>query len=114
MSRHLRLGEHGEGVAVLYLKKLGYHILEQNKRYPLGEIDILARDGQTLVIVEVKTGRTGQFGYAYERVGSQKQHKLRQLARRLSQDYPNAALRIDLMNVDEHDRVLHWQSAVEA
>lgn len=97
-----------------YLQSLGYRILERNKRYPVGEIDILAKDGGTIVIVEVKAGRTGEFGYALERVGPNKQHKLRQLASRLSQDYPRAVLRIDIVNVDPNsDEVIHLISAVE-
>lgn len=109
------LGQSGEDRAVVFLQSLGYQILERNKRYPVGEIDILAKDRATLVIVEVKAGRTGQFGYAVERVGPNKQHKLRQLARRLSQDFPRAPLRIDLINVDPNSReVLHYLNAIEA
>ncbi len=105
------LGNTGEDRAAEYLSRLGYDILERNKRYPLGEIDIVARDGEVLVLVEVKAGRTGKFGYAIERVGYQKQRKLRQLAARFSQDYPAAQLRIDLVNVDGDD-VLHIPNAI--
>lgn len=115
MADHLDLGRQGEDRAAEYLQSIGYRILERNKRYPLGEIDILARDGNTLVIVEVKAGRTGKFGHAFLRVGPQKQHKLRQLAGRLSQDYPKAHLRIDLVNVDTAtDQVLHIPNAVQS
>lgn len=111
---HLELGRSGEDRAAEYLQSIGYRIIERNKRYSIGEIDILARDGQTLVIVEVKAGRTGKFGHAFLRVGPQKQTKLRTLARRLSQDFPTSALRIDLVNVDEAGEVLHLPNAVEA
>ncbi len=113
MADHLQLGRKGEDRAAEYLESIGYTIVARNKRYPLGEIDILARDGYTLVIVEVKAGRTGKFGHAFLRVGPQKQHKLRQLAARLSQDYPQAQLRIDLINIDSAtDEVLHIPNAV--
>ncbi len=109
------LGQSGEDRAVTFLEQLGYRILERNKRYPVGEIDVLAKDGATLVIVEVKAGRTGQYGYAFERVGPDKQHKLRQLAGRLSQDYPRSVLRIDVVNVDtDSGEIIHIPNAVQS
>ena len=114
MTKHLELGRAGEDRAAEYLASIGYQIVERNRRYKLGEIDILARDGTTLVIVEVKAGRTGQFGYAFERVGPHKKHKLRTLARRLSQDFPTSTLRIDLINVDDSGEIIHLKNAVEA
>lgn len=109
------LGQSGEDRAEEYLLSIGYNVLERNKRYPVGEIDILAKDGATIVIVEVKAGRTGNFGYAIERVGPNKQHKLRQLAARLSQDYPRAPLRIDLVNVDpDSGEVIHIPNAIQS
>ena len=50
-----QLGDHGEDLAAAALKKQGYKILERNYVTPLGEIDLIARQGKTLVIVEVKT-----------------------------------------------------------
>jgi len=109
------LGQFGETKAAEYLLKQRYQIIARNLRYEIGEIDILAKDGKSIVIVEVKAGRTGQFGYAIERVGPQKQRKLRQLAGRVSQDYPRSPLRIDLVNVDPGSgELLHIMNAVEA
>lgn len=45
------------------MKKTGYRILEMNYRTKLGEIDIIARDGKTIVFVEVKARRSTQFGH---------------------------------------------------
>jgi len=108
-----QLGASGEDRAAVYLSHLGYEILDRNRRYSFGEIDILARDGKVIVLVEVKTGRTGQFGYAIERVGPKKQRKLRQLASRLEQDYQMATVRIDLVNVDGEEAVTHIKNALE-
>ena len=113
MRAHLEVGQRGENAAVAYVQSLGYKILERNKRYSLGEIDILAQDGETLVVIEVKAGRTGKFGPAYLRVGPEKRNKLRRLAARLSQDYPKMQIRIDVINVDEKGEVLHIPNAVE-
>ena len=49
------MGQRGENVAARYLRNLGYKIIVRNFRCELGEIDIVAKDGKTLVFVEVKT-----------------------------------------------------------
>lgn len=74
----LSVGKFGEELAVKYLKKLGYKIIERNFRIRGGEIDIIARDGNTLVYVEVKTRTSHQFGLPEESVGY---HKLKFLER---------------------------------
>ena len=58
--RRQRTGRFGERLAVTYLRLRGYRILARNLRTPLAEIDILARQREHLVVVEVKT-RHGQF-----------------------------------------------------
>jgi len=67
--RHLRLGTRGEKLAGQFLKRSGYKILYRNFRGRTGgEIDIVCRDGDTLVFVEVKT-RTGEdFGRPFEAI----------------------------------------------
>jgi len=93
-------GNEGEECAALYLKTRGYKILERNLRFPFGEIDILAVDRRTIVIVEVKTVRGGGFGLAQDLVRFKKQQKLKLLARALEQQYPNRTIRIDVIGVD--------------
>lgn len=75
-----QLGEAGEQAAVRLLTGQGYHIVERNWRCRLGEIDIIAKHGEQLVIVEVRTRSTLRFGSGAESVDSRKQQKLRQLA----------------------------------
>jgi putative endonuclease len=75
-----QLGDQGEDLAAAVLKKQGYKILERNYVTPLGEIDLIARQGKTLVVVEVKTRRTLSFGAPQEAVHSGKQGRLRRLA----------------------------------
>jgi len=56
-------GKAGENLACLFLKENRYHIITRNYRKPWGEIDIITRDSQgTLVFVEVKTLKYGNFG----------------------------------------------------
>jgi len=73
-----KLGDLGEKIAVDYLKKQGYQILERNFKKPWGEIDIIAQNNQALIFIEVKTRILLQkeSPYPEESVGSLKQQKL--------------------------------------
>jgi putative transposase len=75
-----QLGDHGEDLAAAALRQQGYKILERNYVTPLGEIDLIARQGKVLVVVEVKTRRGSSFGAPQEAVNSGKQGRLRRLA----------------------------------
>lgn len=82
MNNHLTvLGQSGEEEAARYLRKKGYRILDRNVRFPLGEIDIVARQGGVIRFIEVRT-RRGQEGAlrALESVDSRKQRRLVRLA----------------------------------
>ena len=73
-------GQAGESAAEEYLRRKGYRILARNLRSSLGELDLVAEDGQVLVFVEVKARRTNAFGGAIHAVHHRKQEKLIQLA----------------------------------
>jgi putative endonuclease len=75
-----RTGKIGESIAVKFLKKNGYKILQQNYRCALGEIDIIARDGDVLTFVEVKARRTDQYGGPKWAVTPRKQRKISMVA----------------------------------
>ncbi len=79
-SSHLITGKKGEAFAIEYLKKTGYKLLAKRYRYHRGEIDIIAREGNTLVFIEVKTRKTTEFGYPEESVSPAKQNKLKKTA----------------------------------
>ncbi|MGB4655185.1 MAG: YraN family protein [Bacteroidales bacterium] len=76
MAKHNILGERGEDIAVDYLQQKGYLILFRNWRYKHYEIDIIATDKGTLVIVEVKTRSTSAFGEPEFFVDLKKQNRL--------------------------------------
>jgi len=76
-------GKYGEEHAASLLRQNGYTIIEKNYRQPCGEIDIIAKDGETLVFIEVKTRRTTGFGSPFEAITERKK---RQIAR-TAQDY---------------------------
>jgi putative endonuclease len=80
-KKRLSLGRRGEELACKYLKKAGYKILELNYRGRLGEIDLVAEDGDCLVFVEVKTRSSLDFGHPFESINSRKQQQLIRAAR---------------------------------
>jgi len=73
-------GQEGESAAEQYLRHKGYRIVARNLRSSVGELDLVAEDGQVLVFVEVKARRTDAFGGAIHAVHQRKQEKLIQLA----------------------------------
>ena len=75
-----RLGVSGEALAEDHLRGLGYEIVGRDVRTPLGQLDLVAMDGNTLVFVEVKTRAGHGFGLPQESVDAKKIRKLRQLA----------------------------------
>ncbi|MGE5789459.1 MAG: YraN family protein [Syntrophaceae bacterium] len=73
-------GARGEESAAGFLRVQGYRILERNYRCPLGEVDIIARDGNTVVFVEVKTRTSERFGTPQAAIGPQKQKRMTAIA----------------------------------
>jgi putative endonuclease len=74
------LGRYGEDIATRHLVDSGMVVLARNWRCPRGEIDVVARDGRTLVVCEVKTRRGLDYGTPLEAVTARKMVRLRQLA----------------------------------
>ncbi|BCW84684.1 UPF0102 protein [Paenarthrobacter ureafaciens] len=73
------LGREGESVAAAFLEGQGMQVVDRNWRCGEGEIDIVALDGDTLVIAEVKTRRNVAFGHPFEAVGPEKLARLHRL-----------------------------------
>lgn len=74
------LGQRGEAAAERYLCKLGYKIVARGDRAVLGEIDLVAVDGRTIVFVEVKTRHSHDAGHPADAVDADKQRRLSRLA----------------------------------
>ncbi|HBG47827.1 MAG TPA: YraN family protein [Deltaproteobacteria bacterium] len=72
----IAVGKAGEDEAAGFLERHGYRILERNFRCRYGEIDIIARDGKTIVFVEVKTRGSDRFGPPGASVDGRKQRKM--------------------------------------
>jgi len=111
------LGKKGEEYAVKYLKKLGYLILETNWRVRKLEVDIIAKDGENLVIVEVKARSTNVFGEPEVFVSKKKQSNLIKAAHEFIQQIDfNGETRFDVISILENNGkfiVKHIQNAFE-
>ncbi len=95
------MGLFGEKVAKEYLEKDGYIIYEENFSCPQGEIDIIAREGNVLVFVEVRTRRSLSFGEPFESVNRFKQKRIVKLAQiyLLYKNIGNCNVRFDVVSV---------------
>jgi len=76
----MKLGEKGEEIARKFLKKKGYKLLAENYKTPMGEIDIIAKDGKEIVFIEVKTRESLQFGQPFEAVNYIKRKRITKAA----------------------------------
>jgi archaeal holliday junction resolvase (hjc) len=74
---HIELGRYGEDVAANYLVDHGYDVIERNVRYRFGEVDIIAKKGEGLIVIEVKTRRTQTYGMPCEAVHWKKKQHIR-------------------------------------
>lgn len=97
-----RLGAAGERIAANYLRECGYRIRETNFRCPEGEIDIVAEDGDCLVLVEVRTRRGTSLGTPEESITKAKRQRLARLAEAYTQEKEGLPqdLRIDVVAVE--------------
>jgi putative endonuclease len=96
------LGKEGEDLAQQFLRQKGYQVIERNYKSPLGEIDIIAREGKILAFVEVKIRRSPAFGPAKYAVGPRKQRRLSRVALNYLNHHglKNVSARFDVVAID--------------
>ena len=99
------LGIEGERKACKFLERSGYKILETNYHSLLGEIDIIAKDGDALCFIEVKTRASLSFGWPKESVSNRKQRKIVQVALTYikGKKIKNTEIRFDVVSQYEDD-----------
>ncbi|MBV9103894.1 MAG: YraN family protein [Candidatus Eremiobacteraeota bacterium] len=102
------LGKSAEDAAARYLIALGMQLLARNVRGRGGEIDIVAKDGETVVFIEVKARSNHRFGSAIASVDARKKRRIRAIA----EDYlqivaPDARARFDVLTVEGQRVTLH-------
>ncbi len=114
-----RRGAAGEDVASRYLSSLGYAILDRNFRTRSGEVDIVARDRNTTVFVEVKRRETAGHGASVEFVSPSKMKKVVRAARLYAAKHglSENVIRFDVVAIDVIDgreRIQHHKGAFDA
>jgi putative endonuclease len=99
MNANTSLGRRGEDAAARYLGLIGWTIVERNWRCRQGEIDIVAHDGRSPVVCEVKTRSGTQFGSPFEAITNAKAVRLRRLAWQwaAARGVPGASIRVDVL-----------------
>lgn len=109
-------GEQGEALAAAFLQKQGLAITARNYRCRYGEIDLIARDGETVVFVEVRSRASGAFGGAAASITTAKQDKLLKAARHyLATLSSEPACRFDAVLITGDPPQLEWlRNAFEA
>lgn len=101
LTHNQALGAYGELLAARYLTKQGMVLLDHNWRCPQGELDLVLREGRTLVICEVKTRSSNDYGTPHEAIDRSKVDRLRRLAAawlRVHAAHPDD-IRLDLVAV---------------
>lgn len=95
-----KLGDAGEDLACRYLEKNGYEILERNKHYSrFCEIDIIAKNKNTIVFVEVKTRKTDGFGVPFEAITKTKYENIKKGVQFYLVDKKVKDYRIDVIGI---------------
>jgi putative endonuclease len=109
VSAPASLGQRGERAAEKFLKSLGYKIVARGTRNRLGELDLVAVDGRTVVFVEVKTRTTHEAGHPAEAVDDRKQRRVTRAAQAFIQqhDLHECSFRFDVIAIT-------WPEAVKA
>ena len=106
-------GLDGEAMAASFLEEKGMQILERNYRYPRGEVDIIALDGETLVFTEVKTWSTYGIDALEHALDRKKQRKIIETSKyfvSLNRKYKYMAIRFDVIFISPQG-ITHLASA---
>jgi putative endonuclease len=116
MNDRKTLGNRGETLASQFLQQKKLTILDRNLKTKFGEIDILAKDDETLVLVEVKAKTSDKYGSAIEMITPAKQRKLVLLACELQMKYQSESVRIDVVTVENAKtmpQLKHYPGVIE-
>jgi putative endonuclease len=96
-----QFGAWGEQIAAAFLRMKGCEVIDTNARFERREVDLVVRDGESLVAVEVKLRRGNRFGVAAEAIDGRKLARLRLALLGLSRDLaPGLSPRIDVVTID--------------
>jgi len=113
------LGRWGENLAAVYLASRAYIIVEKNARTPYGEIDLVTRQGEVTVFIEVKTRRNCAYGHPETAITLKKKDHLMNSALAYLQDHPelDGDWRIDILSIlqqssQDEPEITHFENAI--
>jgi putative endonuclease len=101
MDQRKEIGRRGEDIAAKYLLSKGWELVARNWSSRFGELDIVANDGLQLIIVEVRTTTSNQYGLGFQSVQYRKQQQVRKLAQQFigRQQLEHLPIRFDVISV---------------
>lgn len=108
-AKHLEQGEFAERIAATFLQQQGLILIEKNFRCKYGEIDLLMREGETLVFIEVRLRSNEKFGGAALSINQAKQQKLNRTAAHYLQTHGDCNCRFDVILMQTTDvNAVEW------
>ncbi len=116
MSHNQRIGKWGEETAVTYLTERGYEIITRNAHTPYGEIDIIAKQGETLIFVEVKTRTSNSMGLPEESITPRKRQHMIAAAEHYAAEHEIDHWQIDVISIEgkpgSKPKVTYFENAI--
>ena len=117
MTRHNQsVGQWGEETTALYLSQRGYEVLARNTRTPYGEIDIIARQGDSTIFVEVKTLTSSQSFFPEQNVTARKREHMLACAEHYAAENHIDHWQIDVVTVEGKQglqpKITHFENAI--
>ena len=116
MKHNQRLGKWGEDTVAAYLVKRGYEILARNARTPYGEIDIVTKQGEITIFVEVKTLRSSRNFFPEQNVTARKREHMIACAEHYAAENAIDHWQIDVISVEGRmgmePKITHFESAI--
>ncbi|HOL80258.1 MAG TPA: YraN family protein [Ignavibacteriales bacterium] len=116
-SQNKKKGNKGEEIAVKYLAKKGYSIIERNYRYSnKGEVDIIARNDNFIIFIEVKTRFNDKFGNPIEAITRSKQLQIKKVAEAYfyENNITDINCRFDVITIEKINDKLHIEHYEDA
>ncbi len=116
MKHNQRIGKWGEDTAIAYLSQRGYEILARNARTPYGEIDIIAKQGDTIIFIEVKTLTSSRNFFPEQNVTPRKREHMLACAEHYAAEKAIDHWQIDVVAVEGKQglepKITHFENAI--
>lgn len=116
MKHNQKVGQWGEEIAVSYLSQYGYKVVARNARTPYGEIDIIAKQGDTMIFIEVKTLTSSKNFFPEQNVTARKREHMLACAECYAAENAIDHWQIDVIAVEGKQglepKITHFENAI--